>query len=85
MIGVAVRVDDRVDARHLVGERLRSKIGRRIDEHRGPSAVLMRIDARDRLSRGSVDVQVPHSQPIIGTPCDVPVPSTSTLAAALKA
>jgi hypothetical protein len=29
---------------------------------------------------------VSHSQPIIGTPCDVPVPSTSTLAAAaLKA
>jgi hypothetical protein len=32
-----------------------------------------------------MDVQVAQSQPIIGTPCDVPVPSTSTLAAALKA
>jgi hypothetical protein len=29
---------------------------------------------------------VSHSQPIIGTPCDVPVPSTSTVAArSLKA
>jgi hypothetical protein len=40
------------------------------------------MEARVRLSRGSVEVQVPHLQPIIGTPCDVPVPSTSTLAAA---
>jgi hypothetical protein len=38
--------------------------------------------ARDHY--GSVERQVPHSQPIIGTPCDVPVPSTSTLAVALK-
>jgi hypothetical protein len=41
--------------------------------------VVMRMDARVRRSRGSVEVQVPQSQPIIGTPCEVPVPSTSTL------
>ena len=40
----------------------------------------MRIEARDLVSRGSSDRQVAHSQPIIGTPCDVPEPSTSTLA-----
>ena len=68
------------------GKRLRAQVGRRIDEHGRPPSVWIRIDARERLSRGSVERQVAHSQPIIGTPCDVPVPSTSTLAvAALKA
>ena len=44
-----------------------------------------RIDGLVRRSRGSLERQVLQSQPIIGTPCDVPVPSTSTLAApALK-
>jgi hypothetical protein len=44
------------------------------------------MEARVLRSCGSVERQVSHSHPIIGTPCDVPVPSTSTLAvAALKA
>jgi hypothetical protein len=40
----------------------------------------MRIEARDLVSRGSSDRQTAQSQPIIGTPCDVPEPSTRTLA-----
>jgi hypothetical protein len=40
----------------------------------------MSADARDRQSRGSVDRQVAHSHPIIGTPWDVPEPSTMTFA-----
>src|SRR5688572_18888241 len=39
----------------------------------------MRIEGRDRRSRGSVERQTAHSQPIIGTPCDVPVPSSVIL------
>src|SRR5262245_18160427 len=46
-----------------------------------PPAISMKIDGRDRVSRGSVERQVAQSHPIIGTPCDVPEPSTSTLAA----
>ena len=32
------------------------------------------MDDRVRLSRGSADVQTAQSHPIIGTPCEVPVP-----------
>ncbi len=39
-----------------------------------PSSNWTRIDGRQRRSRGSSDRHVAHSQPIIGTPCDVPVP-----------
>ena len=35
-------------------------------------------EARVRLSRGSVEEQTAQSQPIIGTPCDVPVPRKMT-------
>src|SRR5262245_18093473 len=38
-----------------------------------------RMDGRIRRSRGSVERQTAHSQAIIGTPCDVPVPSSVTL------
>jgi hypothetical protein len=34
----------------------------------------MTIDGRHRRSLSSDDVQVAHRQPIIGMPCDVPVP-----------
>ena len=34
----------------------------------------MSTEVRSRRSRGSEDVQVAQSQPIIGTPCEVPVP-----------
>jgi len=37
------------------------------------------MDGRIRRSRGSVERQTAHSQAIIGTPCDVPVPSSVTL------
>src|SRR3954469_5808461 len=39
----------------------------------------IRIDGRVRRSLGSVERQTRQSQPIIGTPCDVPVPSSVTL------
>src|SRR5437660_958277 len=37
------------------------------------------IDGRERLSRGSVDVQTRQSQPIMGTPWLVPLPRMVTL------
>jgi hypothetical protein len=36
------------------------------------------MDGRLRWSRGSVERHVPQRQPIIGTPCDVPVPRNLT-------
>jgi hypothetical protein len=36
----------------------------------------MRIDGRVRLSRASADWHTAHSQPMNGTPLDVPLPST---------
>jgi hypothetical protein len=53
------------------------EVSTRID---GPSLSVMKMEARERVSRGSVDRQVAHPQPIIGTPCDVPDPRTSTFA-----
>src|SRR5712692_2285217 len=43
------------------------------------SRVSMKIDGRDRRSRGSVDRHTAHSHPIIGTPCEVPLPSSVIL------
>jgi hypothetical protein len=37
-------------------------------------ACSMRTETRNRLSRGSTEVQVSHSQPMDGTPVEVPVP-----------
>ena len=90
---MAVREQDRVDAPHVVRQRLRAQVGGRVDENRahGGCAIggcvdadraaqtSIRIDGRVRRSRGSVDRQTAQSQPIIGTPCDVPVPRTVTL------
>src|SRR5207237_4068961 len=39
----------------------------------------IRIDGRVRRALGSVDRQTRQSQPIIGTPCDVPVPRSVIL------
>src|SRR5437773_6309550 len=41
--------------------------------------ISIRIDGRVRRSRGSVERHTAQSQPIIGTPCDVPVPSSVIL------
>jgi hypothetical protein len=38
------------------------------------------MDGRSRLSRGSVERHTLQLQPIIGTPCDVPVPRNRTRA-----
>src|SRR4051794_4621901 len=43
------------------------------------STISIRIDGRVRRSRGSVEWHTAQSQPIIGTPCEVPLPSTVTL------
>src|SRR6266536_921809 len=39
----------------------------------------IRIEGRVRRSRGSVDRQTAQSQPMAGTPCEVPLPRTVTL------
>ena len=39
------------------------------------SSVYNKDDARNRLSRGSAEVQTSHLQPISGTPVDVPLPN----------
>src|SRR5262245_12805888 len=44
-----------------------------------PSPISIRIDGRVRRSRGSFERQTSQSQPIIGTPCDVPVPRSVIL------
>src|SRR5438445_8441262 len=51
------------------------------DAAAGPEAspISMRIDGRVRVSRGSDERQTAQSHPIIGMPCDVPVPSSVTL------
>src|SRR5678816_1761532 len=43
-----------------------------------PSSQSIAMEGRVRESRGSVDRQTSQSQPIIGTPWDVPVPRKST-------
>src|SRR5215204_3109498 len=39
-----------------------------------PASPRIRSEGRNRVSRGSSERQVRQSHPIIGTPCDVPVP-----------
>src|SRR5262249_31668033 len=41
--------------------------------------ISMRMDGLVRRSLGSLERHTPQSQPIIGTPCEVPVPSRVTL------
>src|SRR5688572_15077262 len=45
----------------------------------GSSGRSIRIEGRVRRSWGSLDVQTAQAQPIIGTPCEVPVPRRVTL------
>ena len=60
----------------------RSAWARRSDEVSirmvAPPGRPIRIEGRDRLSRGSVDRHTAQAQPIIGTPMDVPVPRKVT-------
>ena len=75
VIGVAVREEDGVDAADAERQRLRAQVGSGIDQQRVPvvgldedrraPAPIARIGRIDRSAQ---------SQPIIGTPCDVPVP-----------
>ena len=89
VIGVAVGEEDRVDAADVVGQRLRAQVGGGVDQDRAhrarrtaiggaPTCSSIRIDGRVRRSRGSVERQTAQSQPIAGTPCEVPVPRTVT-------
>ena len=81
MIGVAVREQDRVDARDAVRQRLLPEVGRGVDEDRRvaghvdvdrrPQPLVARIGRR----------HTSQSQPIIGTPGEVPVPRKVTRAA----
>ena len=81
MIGVAVREQDGINARYAARERLLAKVGGRVHEDRRP--VLDRqvdSDGRVRRSRLSLEWQTLHWQPIIGTPCEVPLPRYVTRA-----
>jgi hypothetical protein len=80
VIGVAVGDEHGVDAAEPVRQRLLAQVGGGIDEDlRVPRDV--DVDRRaEPLSFGSSEVQTAQSQPIIGTPCDVPVPRKVTRA-----
>ena len=92
VVRVRVREEDRVHAADVVRQRLRAQIGGRVDEdvadRAGDGAGIAptrrrhqsrcRIDGRVRRSRGSVDRHTAQSQPMAGTPLDVPVPSIVT-------
>ena len=78
VVGVRVGEEDRVDASDAVPQGLRAQVRRRVHEHAG-AVVALEVDRRPgRLSRGSVEWQTAQSQPIMGTPCDVPVPRKCT-------
>ena len=73
MIGVAMRNQDCIEPLQTITQRLLAKVGRSVDQNDWP-ACSMRMETRKRLSRGSSEVQVSHSQAMEGTPVDVPVP-----------
>jgi len=77
MIGVRMRENDCIYAANVFSERLCSKIGSRI-HHPGTFRRFDIDHERSRWSRGSGDWQTSQSQPIMGTPCDVPVPRKVT-------
>jgi hypothetical protein len=52
---------------------------------RAPPLISNRIEGRLRRSRGSWERHVSQRQPIIGTPCEVPVPRNLTAQLALTA
>jgi hypothetical protein len=62
---LATEAGDRRVARKSVAASTRTDV---------PSASSMKIDGRQRWSRGSSDRQTAQSQPIAGTPVEVPVP-----------
>jgi hypothetical protein len=49
-----------------------------VSTSRFPSGNINTTLERVRLLRGSVEVQTAHSQPIMGTPVDVPVPRNTS-------
>jgi hypothetical protein len=75
VIRVAVREEHRIDSRQLRGP---APVAEGPDSYRRATSRGWgrrdRSDGRSRLSRGSVERHTLHVQPIIGTPCDVPVP-----------
>ena len=73
VIGVTVSDQNSVEMLQSEAQRLLAKVGRRIDENGRPACSMM-IETLRRLSRGSSEMQVSHSQPIDGTPVEVPVP-----------
>ena len=78
MVRVAVGEEDRIDAADAVGQRLRAKVGGRVDQDRAdrgrerrdgerrPHSI--RVDGRVRRSRGLDERQTAQSHPIAGTP-----------------
>jgi len=61
-----------IKAHDVIGVRVRKND--RID-----TPNILAIEDRSRWSRGSGERQTSQSQPIIGTPCDVPVPRKVTV------
>ena len=103
VIRVAVREEDGIDAADVVRERLRAKIGGRIDENvahrsatakahcRHPDAAAARRRSRSGSTAASAgradrsDRQTAQSQPMAGTPLEVPVPRSVTRIARSRA
>ena len=74
VIGVAVREEDRVDAADVVAQRLRAQVGPGVDQDARRRASRRRWTAAAACRADRSSGRSSQSQPIIGTPCDVPVP-----------
>ena len=79
MVGVGMRVQHGVQPSDMVLQHLQAHLRRRVHQQFRPGRPsVTRIAGRSRVFFGSGDVQTAQSQPIIGTPCDVPLPRTVT-------
>ena len=76
VIGVPVRVNDRIQPLDAGPQHLRAEIGRGVDDDVAVRDELIRMEGRSRVSRGSVEWQTSQEQPMVGTPELVPEPST---------
>ena len=75
VIGMTVGHQDRVHPPDAEGERLLAQVRGGVHQHAG-AAVHLQIDRRAAAAgrAGPSDRHTSHVQPIIGTPCDVPLP-----------
>ena len=80
VVGVAVREEDRVDARQPEPQGLRTQVRRRVHQHRQIGQLDVDGGPRCGCRAGRRTCRHAHAQPIIGTPCEVPVPRKVTRA-----